>query len=217
MFSDISHSIITTIHQTSLIEWLIFILALLYVILAAIENVWCWLFGILASVFSVYLCYKGNLFLESGLQVFYVIIGLYGWYEWLYGAKKKQITARNETGTTDTQLKIISWPLLKCFYLILIGCFIWIPFGYISHHYSTQVLPYLDAFITAFSIVATWMTARKIIQNWVFWSVIDASAIVLYASREFYLIAILYAIYTLLAIIGYFQWKKRILTSSALL
>ena len=206
MFADIYASVISAIRQTSLTEWLIFIFALAYVVLAAIENVWCWLFGILASALSVYLCYVGNLFLESGLQIFYVFIGIYGWYEWLYGNKASE----------NTVLSIVSWNFYKNGYLVLLGCILWIPFGYSAHRYSTQVLPYLDAFITAFSLVATWMTAKKILQNWIFWTIIDASAIVLYASREFYLIALLYFIYTLLAVIGYFQWKKRIQVSSVL-
>lgn len=205
MSSSIYSSIVEAIIQTTFIEWLIFAMALIYVVLAAIENVWCWLFGILASLFSVYLCFSGHLFLESGLQVFYVIIGIYGWYEWLHGSKNK------------TEPPIISYSFLKLIYLTIIGIIIWIPFGYTAHTYSTQALPYLDAFITAFSIVATWMTAKKIIQNWVFWIVIDGLAVVLYASRSFYLIALLYGIYTILSIIGYLQWKKRIQTSSELL
>lgn len=205
MLLSIYSSIVEAVLQTTCIEWLIFILALVYVLLAAIENVWCWLFGILASLFSVYLCFTGKLFLESGLQIFYVIIGIYGWYEWLHGSKNK------------TELPIISYSFLKLIYIIIIGIIIWIPFGYTARNYSTQVLPYLDAFITAFSIVATWMTAKKIIQNWIFWIVIDALAVFLYASRSFYLIALLYAIYTILSILGYFQWKKRIPTSSELL
>jgi nicotinamide mononucleotide transporter len=214
LLSDVSRSILSAIQQTSVIEWLIFIFALVYVILAAIENVWCWLFGILSSALSVYLCYAGHLFLESGLQVFYVFIGIYGWYEWLYGAANRPSLKDNKYNEqlrpSKSELHIISFSLLKISYLILIGCVIWIPFGYIAHNYSTQVYPYLDAFITAFSIVATWMTAKKIIQNWIFWLIIDALAIVLYGSRGYYLIALLYAIYTILSIIGYLQWKKRI-------
>jgi nicotinamide mononucleotide transporter len=209
LLSGVARSILSAMQHTSIIEWLIFIFALVYVILAAIENVWCWLFGILGSALSVYLCYAGHLFLESGLQIFYVLIGVYGWYEWLYGSKNK----RSREMQTDTQLHIVSFSFLKTGYLILIGCIIWIPFGYIAHRYSTQVYPYLDAFITAFSIVATWMTAKKILQNWVFWCIIDALAILLYGSRGYYLIALLYGIYTILSIIGYLQWKKRIIIS----
>jgi nicotinamide mononucleotide transporter len=200
MFSSIYSSIVSAIVQTTFMEWLIFILALVYVVLAAIENVWCWLFGILSSLCSVYLCFSGQLFLESALQIFYVIIGIYGWYEWLHGAKGNERT-------------IISYSILKIATLIFIGIIIWFPLGYTAKNYSTQAMPYLDACITAFSIVATWMTAKKIIQNWIFWIIIDGLAVALYASRSFYLIALLYGIYTILSIIGYFQWKKRIQVS----
>lgn len=216
LLSNVTESIISAIQQTSVTEWLIFVLALIYVILAAIENVWCWIFGIISSALSVYLCYTGHLFLESGLQVFYVFIGIYGWYEWLYGSTNpsSQINADEKLQPTQkTELHIVSFSVSKTGYLILIGSVIWIPFGYIAHHYSTQIYPYLDAFITAFSIVATWMAAKKILQNWIFWIVIDALAIILYGAREYYLIAVLYGIYTILSLIGYIQWKKRITTS----
>jgi nicotinamide mononucleotide transporter len=213
LVSDVAGSILAAMLQTSVTEWLIFILALVYVVLAAVENIWCWLFGILSSALSVYLCYSGHLFLESGLQVFYVFIGIYGWYEWLYGATDQPSLNKNKPRPAKTERHIVSFNFLKTGYLILIGCIIWIPFGYIAHRYSTQVYPYLDAFITAFSIVATWMTARKILQNWIFWIIIDALAILLYGSRGYYLIALLYGIYTLLSIIGYLQWKKKMVTS----
>ncbi|HET6226173.1 MAG TPA: nicotinamide riboside transporter PnuC [Bacteroidia bacterium] len=200
MLSSIYSSLVSAVWQTTFIEWVIFILALVYVLLAAIENIWCWLFGILSSIFSVYLCFTGHLFLESALQVFYIGIGIYGWYEWLHGSK-------------GAERKIISYPIFKIVYLIFIGIIIWAPLGYVAKQYSTQALPYLDACITAFSIVATWMTAKKIIQNWVFWIVIDGLAVLLYASRSFYLIALLYGIYTVLSLTGYFQWKKRIQVS----
>ena len=152
----------------------------------------------MSSALSINFCYSGKLFLESGLSGFYVAISIYGWYQWLHGSQKKK------------ELKIITLPLVINLYLILIGCFIWIPFGFVAHKYSTQVMPYLDAFITAFSLIATWMTAKKIIENWLFWIVIDALAILLYLCREFYLIALLYLIYTILALTGYIQWKKKI-------
>jgi len=199
-FTEITDTILTAFKLTTITEWEIFITALVYIVLAAFENVWCWLFGIISSALSVYLCYTGNLFLESGLSFFYVVIGLYGWYQWMHGSEGK------------TALKIISYSKNKNVYLILIGLAAWAPLGFVAHTFSTQALPYLDAFITAFSLVATWMTAKKIIQNWLYWIVIDALAIILYASREFYLIALLYFIYTLIALVGYIKWRKKITT-----
>lgn len=203
MNQDILTSITSAFYKTSSTEWLVFITALVYVLLAAIENVWCWLFGILASVLSVYLCYTGSLFLESGLQVFYVVMGIYGWYQWLQGSKEK------------TAITIVSFSLFKNTPLFIIGCIIWLLLGILSSKYSSQAMPYLDGFITAFSIVATWMTAKKIIENWLYWIVIDALAIVLYASRDFYLMALLYIIYTLIALAGYLKWKNKLKALSA--
>lgn len=200
--SEVADSVFSAFKQTSTTEWLIFITAMLYVLLAAIENVWCWLFGILSSALSVYLCYTGQLFLESGLNVFYVVIGIYGWYQWLYGSKEK------------AELEIVSFSLLKNAKLFRIGLLIWFPLGLISNQYSTQVMPYLDAFITAFSILATWMTAKKILENWLYWIAIDALAIILYASRGFNLLALLYFIYTLLAVAGYIKWRNKLKASS---
>lgn len=197
-FSEISDSIISGFKATSSTEWLIFITAMVYVILAAIENVWCWLFGILSSAFSVYLCFAGHLFLESGLNVFYVVIGIYGWYQWLYGSKEK------------TEAAIFSYSFQKNLYLTGIGILIWAPVGLIAQKYSTQVMPFMDAFITAFSIIATWMTAKKIIENWLYWVMIDGLAVILYAYRGFYLISLLYIIYTIIALAGYFSWRKKL-------
>jgi len=202
--SDISASLLAAAKATSITEWLIFISALGYVLLAAIESSWCWLLGIISSALSVYLCYSGQLFLESGLNIFYVVIGAYGWYQWLYGSASK------------TELPVISLSLKKNLLLPCLGLLIWIPFGYIAHKFSTQAMPYLDAFITSFSIVATWMTAKKIIENWLYWIVIDALAVFLYAYRGFYLIALLYIIYTILAAAGYIAWRKKLNISSAL-
>lgn len=185
--------------HTSIIEWLIFATAILYVLFAAKENIWCWIFGIISSLLSVYLCYIGKLFLESGLNLFYVIIGIYGWYQWKYGSEIKK------------EIKIKSFSLKHILFSIFISTLIWIPFGYIANRFSNQVLPYLDGFITAFSMVATWMTTKKILESWLYWILIDSLAIVLFANRGFYLIALLYLIYTILSFSGYLSWRKKII------
>jgi nicotinamide mononucleotide transporter len=197
--SEITSSIQETLIHTSILEWAIFFSALVYVVLATLENIWCWIFGIASSAMLVYLCFTGNLFLESGLNIFYVIIGIYGWYEWRCGSKEK------------SELTISSFSLKNNLILILFGIAFWLPLGFIAHRYSTQALPYLDAFITAFSIIATWMQAKKIIQNWLFWILLNGLGIILYSYRGFYLIALLSIIYTFLSVSGYFSWRKRIL------
>jgi nicotinamide mononucleotide transporter len=194
---EIIATIIEAVKNTSIIEWLIFATAIIYVLLAAAENIGCWLFGILSSALSVYLCYTGKLFLESILSFFYVLIAVYGWYQWKFGSGEK------------TAIKITSAGIKKNSLFILSGILIWLPIAIFAENFSSQALPYLDAFVTAFSIIATYMTAKKIIENWIYWIVIDAAAIYLYASRQFYLIALLYFIYTLLSFAGYIKWKTK--------
>ena len=195
IFNSIQHAFI----QTSMTEWAGFICALAYIILIAFENSWGWLFGIITSVLTVYLCYTGNLFFESGLNIFYVLIGFYGWYEWLYGSVEKK------------EIHITKLSLLKNSYLILLGIIVWVPFAFFAKKYSTQAMPYLDAFITAFSIIATWMTAKKIIENWLYWIVLDSLGILLFANRGFYLFALLNIIYISMSVTGYFSWRKKLI------
>ncbi len=190
--------------QTSLIEWIIFFTALIYILLAVYEHSLCWPFGILSCLLSIYLCFSGQLFLESFLQVFYVVIGLYGWYQW---HKKSNINSAEESIINSISVKNI-------IIILIIGIALFLPIGKIASHYSTQQMPYLDAFITSFSIIATWMTAKKIIQNWIFWIVIDTLATILYAYRHFYLIAVIYIIYTFVALVGYWKWKQKMKLSN---
>lgn len=198
--SEILNSIYKALLETTGIEWAGFLCALAYIILIALEISWGWLFGIAASGFTVYLCFSGNLFFESGLNLFYVIIGFYGWYQWLYGSAEKK------------EIHITRLPFLKNTLLIGIGIIIWLPFAFYAKQYSTQVLPYLDAFITVFSIIATWMTAKKLIENWIYWIILDALGIYLFANRGFYLFAVLNIIYVLMSFAGYFSWRKKILS-----
>ncbi|MFL5766048.1 MAG: nicotinamide riboside transporter PnuC [Bacteroidia bacterium] len=199
---EVLREISTALSKTSVTEWLILISALLYIFLVALENSWGWLFGIIASALSVFLCYSGNLFLESGLNVFYVIIGVYGWHQWLYGSKEK------------AELPITKLSLNNNLVLVLLGGVLWIPFGYFAGKYSTQALPYMDAFITAFSIIATYMTAKKYIENWIYWIITDSLGIFLFGIRGFYLLALLNIVYTILALAGFLSWRKKILLSA---
>ena len=200
MSSDFIQSLHEIIKQASIMEWLVFICALIYIIFIALENSIGWLFGFLSSFFSVYICYQVGLFLESGLNILYCIIGIYGWHQWLYGSYE-----RKEIMVTQLSFK-------KNFLLFLIGIIFWLLFGFFAKSFSKQVLPYLDAFITAFSIIATWMTAKKYIENWIYWIFIDALSIILFASREYYLLAFLNFIYIIIAVFGFLKWRRVIIS-----
>jgi nicotinamide mononucleotide transporter len=191
-------SIKTAIITTSTQEWLAVLFAVLYVILIAHKIIWCWLFGIASSVIYVFICYTGKLYLESILSVFYVIMGLYGWLQW-----------NKKSSENDKNIFVLNRE--KLFRTILILFMLSVLTGYIFHKYTKASWPFLDAPITIFSLYATWLATKKYIENWIFWIFIDAASILLFANREYYLSALLYLLYTLIAVYGYFQWRKAVI------
>ena len=167
-----------------------------YIILAARENIWCWPFGIVGSGLSIALFIDARLYAESVLFTYYVVMGVYGWYQW--SGKR----------TTGNALQISEWPWRN--HLVMLGV------GYLGtfllfltlRHFTDAEMPLLDSFTTIFSFIATWMTARRLLENWIYWIAIDALSVYLYLSRGLEVYALLTFIYTIMAIYGYFNWRK---------
>ena len=182
------------IKATSTIEWLAVISSIIYVILAAKRLILCWLFAFIGSVLFVYLCYIGNLYIESVLQLFYVVMAVVGWLTW------------KNTNTDESPIK--KWGINKHLINILLSGVTALLIGSIFDKYTVQANPYIDAFTTCYSLSATYMVTRKIIGNWIYWIIIDIVSIYLYAQRDYYLTAVQYGLFTVLATYGYYVWKK---------
>ena len=189
------------VRETSMVEWLAFLTALLYVFLAAYENIWCWLFALLSTAFYYVVCLQSKLYLETVLQVFYFAMGIYGWYQWKHKSKGQE------------ERPVVSFSLRQNLPLIFLGAFISPIIGFVFFKFTNASQPWLDAAITTFSLIATWMVAKKILENWIFWIVIDALAILLYARKQLYLTSLLYFLYTAISVYGYFKWKKVLVKS----
>ena len=194
--NSILNNIYNSILQTSIWEWLAVASSLLYVILITYKVLAAWIFAALSSVLYIYLCYSNRLYLESILQVFYFGMAIYGWFMWTSDDDTKDVT-------------VIQWPLKYHLYNILISGALMLLFGYIFDQYSNQANPYLDAFTTIFSLMATFMVAKKVLENWIYWIIIDAFSVYLFASRGLYMTSVLFILYTLIAMFGYFSWKKQ--------
>ena len=194
------NSILTNIYnsilQTSIWEWFAVASSLLYVILITYKVLAAWIFAALSSLLYIYLCYSNRLYLESILQVFYFGMAIYGWFMWTSDDETKDVT-------------VIQWPLNYHIYNVLVSGTLMLLFGYIFDQYSNQANPYLDAFTTIFSLMATFMVAQKVLENWIYWIIIDAFSVYLFASRGLYMTSVLFILYTLIAIFGYFSWKKQ--------
>ena len=172
------------------------VLALVYLVLAIRESIACWFAAILSTSIYIVLMYQAGLYMESALQVFYIAMAVYGWYCWKHGE-----------GPVN-KLPVSSWPLNRHGTPVVLILLFTLASGYTLSHYSSAAMPYIDSFTTWGAIVTTWMVARKIIQNWHYWFIIDSVSVYLYVSRGLWLTALLFVIYLVLIVIGYRQWRK---------
>jgi len=179
--------------------------SLLYIIWAAAENRWCWPAAFLGSALFVLIFWRYRLLMDSALNFYYALMAIYGWIIW----NKKRAQPDNTHG-------IVCWPLK--FHGAVIGSVILLSLvsGYFLSVYSDASFPYLDSFTTWASLVATWMIAQKILDNWLYWIVIDATSIYLYTSKGLYFTVFLFAIYIALSIYGYYNWRKKMHSSAAI-
>jgi nicotinamide mononucleotide transporter len=198
------------------IEALAVLLALAYVVLAAMESIWCWPAAFISTSLYLYLCLFANLWAESGLQLFYIAMAVVGWVQWRRKGPARRL-AEPETGhpiTERAQRPIIRWPLRWHVGIVLGNSALTLLLGWFLTTYTTAANPYLDSFTTVFSLFTTWMVTQKVLENWLYWVVIDAASIFLYASREFTLTPYLFALYTVIALAGYLRWRKQYLSQT---
>ena len=178
----------------SIIESIAVFFSILYVILAAKESIWCWGAAAISVILYVYICYTAQLYPETGLQVFYLLMAFYGYYQW---------------NKNDSTLQIQQWSISKHLLILLIGTILTFLMGFYFTTYTNAAMPLVDSFTTVFSIVATYMVTKKVLGNWLYWIVIDAVSVYLYFSRDLHLTSLLFLAYTFIAIFGYFAWLKR--------
>ncbi len=179
------------------IEILGALLGLLFLYFEIKESVLLWPTGIATSVFYIFIFFQAKFYADMGLQFYYVFVSVYGWYFWIKGKQKN-----------DEVLKISRVTGQQILWLTVICAAIYYPLGFALDNYTDSPVPYWDALTTAMSITATWMLARKILEQWLVWIVVDAISVVLYIEKELYPTAMLFIFYTGLAIIGFLQWKK---------
>lgn len=134
-----------------------------------------------------------------GLQVYYLGVSIYGWIYWSRGG-----ITRDQKST----LPVCRIPRQLAMILSMTGIVIMLGIVYILQHFTDSDVPWGDGFTTAGSIIATWMLARKVLEHWLVWIVVDSVAAGLYFYKGLYPSFLLYLIYTVIAVIGYFQWKK---------
>lgn len=174
-------------------ETIAVIFGTLYLLLAMRENPLGWIAGLISTAILSVLFFNAHLYMESVLQLYYVTMAVYGWQQW-------QGTRAINTWTRYQHLAILAITLmLSATSSLLLS-------RYTDAHY-----PFLDSFVTWGSLIATYMATRKILENWLYWIVLDTIAIYCYLNKALFLTAGLYAFYAILALIGYIHWfmKRR--------
>jgi len=172
------------------------LLAIAYLLLAMRQSLWCWLAAFVSTLIYAILFFDAALLMDSILNAYYLIMAVYGWYSWKYGKRGKK------------ELNVSSWGVVQNIQIILILALISIGFGYMMDNYTRANFAYMDSATTIFAIFATYMLAKKVLENWLYWIVIDVVSIYIYIQKAFYLTAGLFIFYSILAFFGFLQWKK---------
>ena len=169
------------------------VLAIAYLVLAIRQNIACWLAAFLSSLIYLAVFFAARLYMESLLQVFYAAMAIYGYRQWKYG------------GANHSGVKITTWKPRQ--HVAALGTIAGTSaaIGWIMSH-TDAAFPYVDAFTTAAAIVTTYMVARKVLENWLYWFVIDGVSVYLYLARGLELTAALFVLYLVLIVIGFRRW-----------
>ncbi|TPD55198.1 MAG: nicotinamide riboside transporter PnuC [Thalassolituus maritimus] len=172
------------------------LLGVAYLVLAMRQSQWCWYAAFGSTAIFSWLFFDVSLVMESALNVYYLAMAVYGWLAWRNGSPE------------SPDLPVQRWGIQQ--HGIAIGGVVLISLisGWLLTNNTNAALPYLDSFTTWGAVLTTWMVTRKILENWLYWVVINAAAIYLYIDRGLYLTAVLMAFYVVLAVGGYLLWRR---------
>ena len=180
----------------STLEWVAAIAGAISVYLSARENIWSWPTAIVNVGLYIVVFRRTGLYSDMGLQVVYLVLSIYGWYEWLYGGKNRSTLRVSRASAREW---LIATPIAVLFWLGLARYTATLP---------GVALPHLDAGLTTVSLVAQWMMTRKILENWVLWIVADIVYVPMYVYKGLPVTAVLYAIFLALAVLGLRSWWR---------
>ncbi len=177
------------------------ILAIAYLLLAVREKVLCWVFAFISTAIYTVLFWDVSLLMDAALNVYYMGMAVFGWYQWTRGGNNQS------SGKHALTIRSMS----KRQHALVIGATVVLSLvsGYLLSENSSAAWPYIDSFTTWASVITTWLVARKYLQNWLYWIVIDSVSVPLYIERGLSLTALLFVAYVVIAIIGYFSWRAQ--------
>ena len=172
------------------------VFAISYLLLAVKQDVRCWYAAIFSSFLYFFIMMSANLYMEAYLQIFYIFMAIYGWFQW------------NKISEDRSKFIVRTWSIKQ--HLIVISSVISLAYisGSLLNIYTEAALPFIDALTTWGAIIATYMVAKKLLENWIYWFVIDSISVLLFMSRGLYLTSVLFFVYLIIIYFGYKSWTK---------
>lgn len=181
------------LQYTGVIFWII------YLLLAVQENIWCWLFGIMASALTVFNFFESKIYSEAFVNVYYIGAAIYGWNYWLKNRKNDAAQSKAPVQIWSLKAHLIGYISTAIFAIFL---------GFILDKYTDSPRPYLDAATASFSFLTTFMEARKVLTTWVNWFIINCFLVYLQINRHLYPYAGLSAFFAIMSVRGFYNWRK---------
>lgn len=193
------------------------LVGLLYLWLEYRASIYLWIAGIIMPAVYIFVYYDAGLYADFGINIYYLGAAIYGWMMWKYGSflRRKLLRTKKQEPTKQTELPITRMPLRYLLPLVAVFGVALLGIAWILINFTDSNVPWLDSFTTALSIIGMWMLARKYVEQWWAWIAVDAVSAGLYIYKGLDFTAGLYALYTIIAIFGYFKWKKMMLNSPA--
>jgi len=178
------------------IELIATVFGLACVALTIRRSIWCWPTGLVQVLLYAWIFYRAKLYSDALLQVVYVVLQIYGWYYWLRGGPVEDEPPIAKLGRAGRA----GWSVVAAAGALAIG--------WAMARFTDAALPYWDAAVVALSLVAQFLLSRKVLENWLFWIVVDVLAIGVYAAKDLYVTTVLYAVFLAMAVAGWFAWKR---------
>ncbi|MGL4518738.1 MAG: nicotinamide riboside transporter PnuC [Phocaeicola sp.] len=202
-----------------MLEYIGTVVGLIYLWLEYKASIYLWIASIIMPAIYLFVYYEAGLYADVGINVYYLLAALYGWMNWRSKRSAGSSCSSNsaeaiEPGATLTELPITQMPLRYYLRLgvICTGCFFAI--AYLLKNFTDSTVPWLDSFTTALSIAGMWMLAKKYIEQWWVWLVVNVVCAGLYLYKGLEPTAVLYTLYALITLLGYRKWKRLMITQA---
>jgi nicotinamide mononucleotide transporter len=199
---EIYNAFITGMQQTTWLEYIAVLSGIISVWFSRKENIWVYPTGLINTIFYIYLSFKGSLFGEATVNLYYTIMSIYGWILW---AKKNQqhehVINIMWSNKKEWMQEIL---FFAGFYIVIFGAL-----SYLKRDFAPGAIPWADAFASATAFTGMWLMARKKVESWYWWIATNIASIPLYFVKGYVFTSVYYLVLLIMAVWGLIEWKRR--------